>query len=160
MKKKNKYFLTIVLFIITFVIIFFLWIGKMNIGLLIDRLGITKNSFQIDVDKSISSKDLFIYWFGEPDYYTKENEDELNRILIYHQTFQSDIVDSYGKNRFLIKYKDIYYMGVNILKLQAYSKHNYKINLKLEADNLIIDWSIKNWYDSDISQGLDTIKVY
>jgi hypothetical protein len=132
----------------------------MNIGLFIDRLGMTKNSFQIDVDKSISPNDLYIYWFGEPDYYTKENEDELNRILVYHRKFQSDIVDSYGENRFLIKYKDTYYKGTSIFKLQAYSKHKYKINLKLEEENLIIDWSIKNWYDSDIYQGLDTVKVY
>jgi hypothetical protein len=160
MKKKNKYFLYIIPFFITFVIMFFLWLGKINIGLFIDRLGITKNSFLIDVDKSISSKDLFIYWFGEPDYYTKENEDELNRILIYHRKFQSDIIDSYGGNRFLIKYKDTYHKRMGIFKSQAYSKHNYKINMKLEDEKLIIDWSIKNWYDSDIYQGLDTVKIY
>jgi hypothetical protein len=132
----------------------------MNIGLIIDRLGMTKNSFQVDVDKSISSKDLYIYWFGEPNYHTKENADELNRILVYHRDFQSDIVDSYGKNKFLIKYKETYYKGVGFFKLHTYSKHNYKVNLKLEDENLIIDWSIKNWYDSDKYQGLDTVKVY
>lgn len=159
MKKKNKYFSCIFLFFIVISIVVFLWIGKMNIGLIIDRLGMTKNSFHIDIDKKLSSKDLSIYWIGESDYYIKEDEEKLNRILIYHQKFQSDILDSYGKNRFLIKYKDINYKKIGILKLHPYAKHNYKIRIILEDDNMIINWSIKNWYDPNVVLGTDTIRL-
>jgi hypothetical protein len=48
---------------------------------------------------------------------------------------------------------------MGILKLHAYSKYNYKIDLELIKDDLIIDWSIRNWYDPKIYQGRDTIKI-
>jgi hypothetical protein len=156
MKKRNKVFSGIFLFIIILAVLFIFRIGKMNVGLFIDKLGLTKNSFQFIVDDKISYEDLFIYWFGETDYTKGE---EFNKILIYHRKFQSDILDSYGKNVFLIKYKDTDCKRVGILKLHAYSKHNYKIDLKLDGENLIIDWSIKNWYETDIYQGSDTVRI-
>jgi len=154
MKKK------IALFIIICISLFFIYLvtvlGKKNIGLCVDRLGLTKNSFQLKIDKNVSCKDLYIYWLGETEYTKGE---EFNKILIYHQKFQSGILDSYGKNEFLIKYKSVNYKKMGILKLHPYAKHNYNVGIKLDADNLIINWSIENWYEHNIWQGNDTIRL-
>ena len=156
---KKKFYIGIALIVVMFTLLLIFGIGKVNIGLFLDKLGLTKNTFYINIDKDISSKDLYIYWFGEPDYYIKEDENKLNRILIYHQKIQSDILDSYGKNWFLVKYKNISYRKIGVFKTHAYSKYNYKIDLRLDEDNLIIDWRIKNWYNTEIYQGMDTISI-
>jgi len=159
MTMKKNFYIGIILITIIFIFLLVILVGKMNIGLFFDKIGLTKNTFEISVDQDVYSKDLYIYWFGEPDYYIKEDYEKLNRLLVYHRKMQSDILDSYGKNWFLIKYKNISYDKIGILKLHAYSKHNYKIDLKLSEDNLIVTWNIKNWYDSEIYQGRDTIKI-
>ena len=153
---KKKIALLIIVCISLIFIFSVIILGKENVGLCIDKLGLTKNSFRFNVDKNISCKDLYIYWFGETEYTKGE---ELNKILVYHQKFQSDILDSYGKNEFLIKYKDINYKKMGILKLHPYAKHNYKVEIKLEDDNLIVGWCIENWYESDKHQSVDTINI-
>lgn len=127
---------------------------KKNIGLFIDKTGLTKNTFNINIDNNLSHKDLFIYWLGETEYH-----EDINKVLIYHHKLQSDIPETYGKNRFLLKYKKIRFSKIGILKLNPYAKHKYTISLKLHNNNLIIDWNIRNWYDPDIFSGNDTIKI-
>ncbi len=130
----------------------FLLFGKQGVGRIIDRIGITKDSYVIQVDDKIK-KDIFIYWLGESGI-----RDEHNRELIYHMSLTSKIPSSYGKNILEIKYKNICYNKIGIWKTYAYAKYNYLIKISTIDNNLQIEWSIKNWYDSEIMQGFDTIK--
>ena len=133
----------------------FLLLGKFNVGLIIDKIGLTHNKFDIIIDKKIPPKDLYIYWLGEHGSGIKE---ECSKLQIHHLGDKMDIPDLYGKNAFVIKYKDKLYNKMGIYKFHGFSKYHYKIDLKLEGDNLIIDWSISNWYDPKVWQGCDTIR--
>jgi hypothetical protein len=48
------------------------------------------------------------------------------------------------------------YNKMGILKLYAFAKHHYSIDLNLKDTLLIVDWSIENWYSEKISS-TDTI---
>ena len=130
-------------------------LGKENVGLIIDRIGLTNNKIQINIEKQINPNDLYIYWIGETEY-TRGTEH--NQMLIYHTVLQSDIPSSYGKNKFIIKYQDKTSDKIAIFKKHAFSKYNYTFNCKLENDVLIVSWSIINWYDAD-NKGSVTIEL-
>ena len=48
------------------------------------------------------------------------------------------------------------YDKIGILKLHAFAKHNYEINLSMNDTLLIVHWNIDNWYSKKISR-TDTI---
>lgn len=152
---KKRICMTLLSIIVGLVIFSIIFTRKEKIGLFFDKLGVFHNSFLIEVDKSISTNDLYIYWFGETDY---TNDREYNKILVYHRNFQSDILDSYGKNRFVLVYKEITYEKIGIFKTHPYSKYNYNIKIKEEKNNIIINWNIENWYEQGLT-GSDTILV-
>ena len=116
------------------------------VGLSVDKIGITRNSYDIRVDDELRPY-IYIYWLGENG--TKDDD----RMLLYHRTFSQGIPDYYGKNRFLIMTKSdsMLYSRIGLLKLYAFSKHKYYIDLKLKDTLLIVDWSIDNWYSEKIS---------
>lgn len=152
MRLKFKMILLITSLIVFSICVFKFW--KPEMGIIIDRTGFTKNNVNVIIDNAISRKDLYIYWHSETD-----DPKEFNQLLIYHFSKMQEIPSSYGKNFISIKYKNIVYNKIGLFKYQASSKHNYNISLKIENDNLIIDWYINNWYDPDIIQGSDTIKI-
>lgn len=156
-KKRSKILLILVLFVLILSITIFSFLGKVKVGLFIDKMNLTHNSFIINVDKSVIQSDLYLYWLGETEY---TDEKVKNKILIYHHKIQSDIPDSYGKNWLLIKYKDKVYNKAGILKLYPYAKHDYKFDIRMQDENFIINWKISNWYTPDIYQGTDTLKLY
>ena len=124
---------------------------KELVGLSFDRVGITRNTYDIRVDDKLRPY-IYIHWLGE-------NGTEVDdRMLLFYRTFNQGIPDCYGKNKFVIKTKSDsnLYSKMGILKLNAFAKHHYFIDLKLNDTLLIIDWSIDNWYSEKISS-TDTI---
>ena len=124
---------------------------KELVGLSFDRVGITRNTYDIRVDDKLRPY-IYIHWLGE-------NGTEVDdRMLLFYRTFNQGIPDCYGKNKFVIKTKSDsnLYSKMGILKLYAFAKHHYFIDLKLNDTLLIIDWSIDNWYSEKISS-TDTI---
>ena len=122
------------------------------IGLAMDKMGITQNDYKICVDDKIKPY-IYIYWIGD------NGTNDEDRLLLYHQTFYQEIPkNSYGKNKILIKTKSdsLLYDQIGILKLYAFSKHNYEIELRMNDTLLIVHWSIDNWYSKKISK-TDTI---
>ncbi|MDR2037603.1 MAG: hypothetical protein LBQ60_06740 [Bacteroidales bacterium] len=103
---KSKRLKIGLIFVLVFLIIssFLIYLlGRENIGLAIDRIGVTKNKFHITIDEKINTKDLYIYWIGETEY---TRNTEYNQMLIHHVVLQCDVSPSYGKNKFIIKYQD------------------------------------------------------
>ena len=124
---------------------------KELVGLSVDRMGIIRNTFDLRMDDKLRPYN-YIYWLGE-------NGTEVDdRMLLFYQRFNQGIPDYYGKNRFVIKTKSdsTLYNKMGILKLYAFAKHHYSIDLKLNDTLLIVDWSIDNWYSEKISS-TDTI---
>jgi hypothetical protein len=122
------------------------------IGLAIDKMGITQNTYNIRIDDKIEPY-VYLYWVGE------NGTNDVDKLLLYHRTFYQRIPDnSYGKNRILIKTKSdsMLYDKIGILKLHAFAKHNYEINLSMNDTLLIVHWNIDNWYSKKISR-TDTI---
>lgn len=119
---------------------------KRLVGLSMDKIGITRNTYDIRVDDELRPF-IYIYWLGENG--TKDDD----RMLLYHRTFCQDIPDCYGRNQLVVKAKtdSTLYSKMGYLKLYAFSKHNYYIDLKLKDTLLIVDWSIDNWYSEKIS---------
>lgn len=125
---------------------------KRVLGLICDKVGITKNTFEVEIDKKLEYY-TFIYWYGETPHPAKKN-----RLLIFYRFPQSDIPPSPGKNWIKIQiFEDIIYSNMGIYKLQSFSKHNYRISIKLVNDSVIINWRIDNWYETEVMQGNDTI---
>lgn len=153
MKKQYRIILLVICAILLAVISLCLIIGKKGVGQIIDKLGITSDVYEINIDKSFSL-DTFIYWYGETVYGYKDN-----RMLFYHRSEVSDIPSSYGYNGFEIKYKTTTYDKIKFWKIFPYAKYKYRINIKSFDENMIIEWNISNWYDADIHQGIDTIQV-
>ena len=124
---------------------------KELVGLSVDRMGITRNTFDLRVDDKLRPY-IYIYWLG------KNGTEVDDRMLLFYQRFNQGIPDYYGKNRFVIKTKSdsTLYNKMGILKLYAFAKHHYFIDLKLNDTLLIVDWSIDNWYSEKISS-TDTI---
>ena len=124
---------------------------KELVGLSFDRVGITRNTYDIRVDDKLRPY-IYIHWLGE-------NGTEVDdRMLLFYRTFNQGIPDCYGKNKFVIKTNSDsnLYSKMGILKLYAFAKHDYFIDLNLKDTLLIIDWSIDNWYSEKISS-TDTI---
>ena len=124
---------------------------KELVGLSFDRVEITRNTYDIRVDDKLRPY-IYIHWLGE-------NGTEVDdRMLLFYRTFNQGIPDCYGKNKLVIKTKSDsnLYSKMGILKLYAFAKHHYFIDLKLNDTLLIIDWSIDNWYSEKISS-TDTI---
>lgn len=122
-------------------------ITKRYVGLFIDKIGITHNSFDISIEDRLKS-DTYIYWMGDNG--TKEPD----ILLLYHRgLFQNIPTDYYGKTKLVIKMNSdsILYDKIGLLKLESFSKHNYKIELKQRDSLLIINWSIDNWYSEELS---------
>jgi len=152
--KKIKIGLFFSLVLILIILLSVALIGKKGIGLIIDKVNLSKDTYDIQIDKDIRN-DVFIYWFGET-----VDKGEKNRMLIYHKTFQAKIPSSYGANWIEIRYKDIIYNKIGIWKIYAYSKYNYCIDVSKDNNNLLVQWKIVSWYDSkDSSIGKDTIKI-
>ena len=124
---------------------------KELVGLAIDRMGMTRNTYDIRVDEKLRPY-IYIYWLGENGTEVKD------RMLLFYRTFNQGIPDCYGKNNFVIKTKSdsTLYNKMGILKLYAFAKHHYSIDLNLKDTLLIVDWSIENWYSEKISS-TDTI---
>ena len=125
---------------------------KEYVGLVIDKIGITQNSYNIRVDKKLKPY-IHIYWLGDNG---TKNADNL---LLYNGTIYQKIPENYyGKNKIVIKTKSdsILYDKIGILKLNAFSKHNYLINLSQKDSLIIIEWNIDNWYSKKKPQ-IDTI---
>lgn len=152
---KKKYWITLSL-VLSSTICVISFVERMNVGLLVDKLNLTHNTIHVEFDENISLKDLYIYWLSEGEYSDESLE---NRLLIFHKKKQCDIPDTYGKNRFLIKYKNILYYKAGILKKYAYSKYHYNFNFRLEDNIFIVDWKIQNWYDPYIYQGIDSLEI-
>jgi hypothetical protein len=145
----------IVLLLIIEIFLFFSFLfGKQGFGRVIDKIGISDNSFDIQIDKELQ-KDLFIYWFGETEF---TNDSIKNKLLIYHRNLQADIIDSYGPNRFLIQYKELSFDKIGVWKTYAYAKHKYFIKIRKEQKKLIFEWKISNWYEMVIN-GNDTVEL-
>ena len=155
MKKKSiKMGLFGFLFFALIIILSFTLLGKKGIGLIIDKINLSKDTYNIQIDKDIR-KDVFIYWFGET-----VIEGEKNKMLIFYKTFQAKIPPSYGANWIEIRYKDAICNKICIWKINSYSKYKYNINVNKENDNLLIQWKIDSWYDlEDFSIGGDTIRI-
>ena len=65
---------------------------KELVGLSVDRMGITRNTYDIRVDDKLRPY-IYIYWLGE-------NGTEVDdRMLLFYQRFNQGIPDCYGKNR-------------------------------------------------------------
>lgn len=153
MKKQYRIILLIISIIILVVIFMYLIIGKKGVGQIIDKLGITSDVYEINIDKTFSL-DTYIYWHGET-----VNGLNDNRMLFYHRSKVSDIPSLYGYNGFEIKYKTTTYDKIKFWKIFPYAKYKYCINMKSLGENMIIEWHISNWYDDDIHQGVDTIQI-
>ncbi|MCM1722954.1 hypothetical protein [Bacteroides ovatus] len=127
---------------------------KRTLGLIFDKVGITKNTFEVEIDNELK-RHTFIYWYGETPHPAKRN-----RQLIFYRFLQSDIPPSHGKNWIKIQiFEDIIYNHMGIYKLESFSKHNYHISIKLVNETVIINWRIDNWYETEIMQGSDTIAL-
>lgn len=153
MKKEYKIILLTAVFIILLMIALFLTIGKYGIGQIIDKWGITHDVYEVKVDKEFW-KHTYIYWYGGSNNVPKDN-----RMLFYYLSKQADIPPFYGDNGFEIKYKETTYDKIRFWKMFSYSKYNYYINIKPFNNNMIVEWHISNWYDPEIYQGRDTIKL-
>ena len=71
---------------------------KELVGLSFDRVGITRNTYDIRVDDKLRPY-IYIHWLGE-------NGTEVDDgMLLFYQRFNQGIPDCYGKNRFVIKTK-------------------------------------------------------
>ena len=124
---------------------------KEYIGLVMDKIGITQNTYDIHIDEDLRPY-IYIYWTGD------NGVNDSDKILLYHRSYFQEIPNYYGKNKFLIQTESdsVLYNRIGILKLHAYSKHNYKIDLNLSDTLLILSWSIDNWY-SEKTTMTDTI---
>ena len=152
MKWKNVIFICFpIILIVVISTLFFNKQFKIFLGTGIDILGFTKNTFQINIDPKLSSNDIYLYWMSPTEY---GSENEMNKLLVYHRNFQIDIPDSYGKNIIVLKYKDLTSNRMGIFKKHACSKYHYKFDIKLDNNDIIINWSIKNWYDTDSLEGI------
>ena len=116
-----------------------------------DKIGITQNTYDIHIDEDLRPY-IYIYWTGD------NGVNDSDKILLYHRSYFQEIPNYYGKNKFLIQTESdsVLYNRIGILKLHAYSKHNYKIDLNLSDTLLILSWSIDNWY-SERTTMTDTI---
>lgn len=128
--------------------------GKIYIGLAMDKMGITENTLNIHIDDKLKPH-ISIYWNGD------NGTPIPDRILLYYRGVSQEAIPAnyYGKNLLIIKTKSdsTLYNRIGLLKTFAYSKHNYKIDMRLKNDSLlIINWSIDNWY-SDKTQMTDTL---
>ena len=85
------------------------------VGLSVDKIGITRNSYDIRVDDELRPF-IYIYWLGENG--TKDDD----RMLLYHRTFCQDIPDCYGRNQLVVKAKtdSTLYSKMGYLKLYAF----------------------------------------
>lgn len=126
---------------------------KEELGLMCDKLGFTSNTYDIRIEKELENY-TFIYWLGETPHPAPKN-----RLLIFYRFPQIDIPSSQGKNWLKIQIGEMIYDRIGIYKTEGYSKHDYHINVKVRNDNLIINWRINNWYNSDIVQGVDTVTL-
>jgi len=151
MLNKNRIIIIVVLILLC-ITAYFLFLGKKQAGRLIDKINLSNNSYDIQIDDRLIN-DIYIYWLGENS--TREH----NKMLIYHRSLQSEIPPSYGANKLLIKHKGEIYDKIGVWKEYAYSKYVYSIKINKVDSFLVIDWKIKNWYDPDIMQGNDTIKI-
>lgn len=52
---------------------------------------------------------------------------------------------------------DVIYGNIGIYKPESFSKHNYRINVKLVDDKFVVDWCISNWYEPEMIQGIDIV---
>lgn len=153
MKKiKNVYLISLILTSVSTVYIY--TFHKQTIGMIGDKIGITHNTFDFIIPERLLQY-AQIFWVG--DY---EEGLEPNRMLLYYRFPQNDIPDFYGKNRIEIRIGKMIYDRIGVLKLCYFAKYDYKIHLKEDNNNLIINWEISNWYEPDIWQGTDTIKKF
>lgn len=150
---KIKIILAFFLVFLFLTSLFLLSIGEKGIGKITDKLNLSKNTYHIQVDKSLRD-DIYIYWFGET-----VVKDEKNKMLIYYKELQSEVPPSYGANWIEVKYKSNSFSKIFIWKTYAYSKYNYNIKVKEDSNSIIIQWEVSNWYDTEFSQGIDTIKA-
>ncbi len=153
MSKTIKIILLIIGIIILGIISLYMIGGKEVIGQIMDKSGMTSNKYEITVDKEFLY-DTFIYWYGET---VKGPKD--NRLLFYHRNEIMEIPSFYGVNGFEIKYKTITYDRIKFFKTFPYSKYNYIIKIKFVDGDMVVEWKIYNWYDPDVLQGSDTIKI-
>lgn len=151
--KKIIITIVVVLTVITLFIGYMYHFQKKELGLICDAIGITKNTFEFDIDKKIKNYTI-IYWYGETSHPAKKN-----RIVIFNRFLQSDIPSSQGKNWLKIQIGELIYDRIGIYKPESWSKHNYHVSVKLVNEKLIINWCISNWYDTKIEQGKDTIII-
>lgn len=139
-------------------VIFYCFFEKSHrneIGIAIDKLGITQNQIKfVTIPEDIKySNAINIYWKGETAIDSVQNS-----ILLYHRGIkQADMPSAYGKNRLIIQIGDICLDRIGIFKKEAFSKHNYDIKMFLEKDTLFISWNIGNWYNSNIIEGSESI---
>lgn len=148
----RKIIITVAILVIGALFLGYMYNFQKNLlGRICDKAGITKNTFEVEIDKKIENY-TFIYWYGETPYPAKKN-----RLLIFHRFPQSDIPASQGKNWIRIQIGDFIYDNIGIYKPESFSKHNYRINVKLVDDKFVVDWCISNWYEPEIIQGIDTV---
>lgn len=154
MKRIYKIICIIIGLALLFFVLLFFISGKKGIGQIIDKIGFTQDLYEINISKDLIM-DVYIYWYGET-----TNGPKDNKMLIYYRSQQSKIPPSYGINTLEIRYKDICYDKISIWKTHAYVKYNYNIKIsKIQKNKLLITWHISNWYDPEIYQGRDTIRL-
>lgn len=151
MQNKHRMICFIILFLLLSITVCFLFLGKKQSGRLIDKTGIIRNSYSVNISNDLINN-IFIYWTGENG--TRENI----KMLIFHKSLLSEIPQSYGANNLIIKYDNHEYNKIGIWKEYAYSTYNYFIDLN-KIDSLVISCIIDNWCISKIIQGFHTIRI-
>lgn len=153
-KRKTLFFLIFLLILLTGISYIYHFHRK-EAGFIMDKLGATRNHFNIHVDEEIKPF-IYIYWTSETVKPARENS-----LLVYHRHFRPERTDFpvYGKNWFPVAFNDrIIHSRIGLFRYSPMN-HTYDIDISKKDSLLIIRWNIHNRYDPEIIQGCDTVTL-
>ncbi len=136
MKLKQKYFIGIVLLLIS-IILFGTYLKFHKISKnysLIDKIAITffdKNSYGCEFS-NIDSKDIKIYWHSE--------SNRIPMLINRNGKFINSIKNNYGKNIFELFYKDEFYFRLTQFKKNRWFIYSYLFKVTKQNDSLKISF--------------------
>ena len=116
-----------------------------------ERISLVKNDLYVVIDQAIDKNDLKIYWIGEAD-----RSGEYDTLLVYDNGIIAPIPDRYGKSYLQLIYQGVAYNKIGVLKLKKWYKHDYNIRIIPSGENILIEWSVENLYES--YNGIDILK--
>ena len=120
-----------------------------------EKISLVKNKLIFESTSDIDIDSLGLYFVKQPKNLRHPIYDTI--ILYNGGKIINTIPSEYGKNYFILKYKNVMYNKIGIWKKKAWYKHNYHIQVYIIDSKLVVNWDISNKYET--TSGLDTISL-